>query len=92
MRTIVLAATLLLTPALAQAEEIKAKVNGIICAYCAQGIEKAFKDLSMVDAVKVDLDHGLVTVTTDDSAPLPDAQLKEIVTDAGYTVTGVERK
>lgn len=91
MKKLLIATTLILAPTLAQAEEVKAKVNGIICAYCVQGIEKAFKKLEEVEHVKVDLDNGLVTIHTKGTNDLADAKVKSIITDAGYTVTGIER-
>lgn len=91
MKKTLMTTMLILAPTFAQAEEVKAKVNGIICAYCVQGIEKAFKKLEEVEQVKVDLDNGLVTIHTKDANDLDDAKVKSIITDAGYTVTGIER-
>lgn len=48
----------------AYADTIKASVNGLVCAFCATAIEKTFMKQPAVEAVKVDLEHKLVTVTT----------------------------
>ena len=40
MKKIVLLALLLASPALAGASQITATVNGMVCAFCAQGITK----------------------------------------------------
>lgn len=37
-------------------------VNGLVCGYCAQGIEKTLKGLSATEAVFVSLEHRLVAV------------------------------
>lgn len=89
---LVFAAALLFaaSPALA-AEHIEAKVNGMVCALCAKGIEEALAARPGVAAVKVDLDTKLVHVTLKDGGALSDAELKEIITDAGYALVGVSR-
>ncbi len=75
----------------AQAETIKASVNGLVCAFCATGIEKTFKAQAAVDTVKVDLESKLVTISTKDHQALDDATITKLLTDAGYTVTNIER-
>lgn len=79
-------------PSLAAAEEIEAKVSGLVCAYCVQGIEKAFRSEAMVEHVKVDLDNGRVSVRTKGTGDLPDDKVRSIITDAGYTLTDIARK
>ena len=76
----------------ANAETIKATVNGLVCSFCATGIEKTFKAQPAVDHVKVDLDNKLVTIDTKPNQPLDDATITQLITDAGYSVVGIERK
>ena len=72
------------------AETINVNVNGMVCAFCAQGIEAKFKKVSDVDEIHVDLDHGLVQLhTTDDG--LTDDAIQKIITEAGYTVVAIKR-
>ena len=40
----------------AHAETIKASVNGLVCSFCATGIEKTFKAQSAVQSIHVDLE------------------------------------
>jgi copper chaperone CopZ len=75
----------------AYADTIKASVNGLVCAFCATGIEKTFKKQPAVDAVKVDLENRLVTITTKSQQTLDDATITKLITDAGYSVTGIAR-
>lgn len=75
----------------AQAETIKASVNGLVCAFCATGIEKTFKAEPAVETVHVDLESKLVTITTKPKQKLDDTVVTKMITDAGYTVTGIER-
>jgi mercuric ion binding protein len=76
----------------AYAETIKAKVNGMVCAFCATGIEKSFTALPEVDHVKVDLEQKLVTINTKQGQTLDDAHVEKVITDAGYTITGIVRE
>jgi copper chaperone CopZ len=81
----------LLMSSAAWAEEVKVHVKGMVCAFCAQGIEHALKEQKSVGQVKVDLDNGLVTVQTQDKGALSDATIGDIITDAGFTVEEIER-
>ncbi len=76
----------------AYADTIKASVNGLVCAFCATGIEKTFKAQPSVDTVNVDLDNKLVTITTKSQQTLDDKTITDLITDAGYTVTGITRE
>jgi copper chaperone CopZ len=75
----------------AQAETIEMKVNGLVCAFCAQGIEKTLRSHSETAGVLVDLDAGLVALTLKDDTKMSDATLRKDLTDSGYTVTEITR-
>lgn len=75
-----------------QAETIKASVNGLVCSFCATGIEKTFKAEAAVEKVHVDLDNKLVTISTKSDQKMDDATVTKLITDAGYTVTGITRE
>ncbi len=92
MRKLLLtAAAFTLLASAAHAETIKASVNGLVCAFCATGIEKTFKAESAVETVHVDLESKLVTITTKADQKMDDATITKLITDAGYTVTGIKR-
>ena len=74
------------------AETIKTTVNGMVCAFCATGIEKTFRKQSEVDTVKVDLAKKLVTITTKPGKTLSDAKVKEVVTYSGYSMGKIVRE
>ena len=76
----------------AQAETIKASVNGLVCAFCATGIEKTFRAQAEVEDVIVDLDNKLVTVKTKKKQSIDDVKLTQLITDAGYSVTAIKRE
>ena len=74
------------------AETITTTVNGMVCAFCATGIEKTFRKQPEVATVKVDLLKKLVTITTKPGETLSDAKVKEVVTYSGYTMGKIVRK
>ena len=85
-------AAAMLLPNMALAETIKASVNGLVCSFCATGIEKTFRKQPAVADVKVDLDQKLVTVNTKSGQNLDDATITTLLTDSGYSVTHIERE
>ncbi len=87
-----LALALASTLAAAQANQsITMKVDGLVCAFCAQGIEKKLKGFAATDGVYVNLEHGLVAMGLKPAQDVPDAELTSTLTDAGYTVKAISR-
>ena len=76
----------------ALAETISTTVNGMVCAFCATGIEKTFRKQPEVATIKVDLPKKLVTITTKPGKTLTDAKIKEVVTFSGYTMGKIVRR
>ena len=76
----------------ALAETIHTTVNGMVCAFCATGIEKTFRKQPEVATVKVDLHTKLVTITTKPGKTLSDAKIKEVITYSGYTIGRIVRE
>lgn len=74
-----------------QAKTIKMEVNGLVCAFCAQGIEKKLRTMKPTKDVYVSLEQKLVAVSLKDGQDIPDATLKESLKDSGYDVTAVKR-
>ena len=73
-------------------ETIRTTVNGMVCAFCATGIEKTFRKQPEVATVHVDLPKKTVTITTKPGKTLTDAKVKEIVTYSGYTMGKIIRE
>ena len=92
MCKIITLAALLTASNVAHAETILASVNGMVCAFCATGIEKSFQKQAAVDTVKVDLEKKLVTLNTKPDKTMDDAVIKKVIADAGYAVVKIERK
>jgi copper chaperone CopZ len=86
-----LAAALLAVAANSTAATIEMTVNGLVCAFCAQGIEKKLKRFPATAEVVVNLEHRLVAVALKDGQDIADADLRKALTDAGYSVKSISR-
>lgn len=67
------------------------RVDGLACAYCAYGVEKAFMKVNGVEHVDVDFETGYVFVDAARGVSFSEDQLRRIVNDSGFTLRGVER-
>ncbi|MBM3618099.1 MAG: heavy-metal-associated domain-containing protein [Alphaproteobacteria bacterium] len=86
-------ALMITTPAFA-AEECNAldvKVTGLVCDFCARSIEKTFGKREEVEDVKVDLDAGNIHLVLKAGQKLEEAELKQLITNAGYDMISVEK-
>jgi len=91
MKRPLLISLLVLASAVASADTIEMKVYGLVCAFCAQGIEKTLRKNPATEDVVVSLEHQLVAVATRAGQDIPDADLTKALTDAGYDVKGISR-
>ncbi len=81
---------LLSVAATAQATQtLTAQVNGMVCAFCAQGIEKKARALPQAQDVYVNLKKKIVAVQIKDGATLEPKALTALVKDAGYDVAEI---
>ena len=78
--------------AIVSADTINAHVNGMVCGFCATGIEKTFKAQPEVKTVDVDLENKLVTIQTKQGQTLQDSKIKKLLGNAGYSVVAVARQ
>ena len=90
-KTILTFITLVTLSVSAWAETITTHVNGMVCAFCATGIEKTFRKQPEVATVKVDLPKKQVVITTKPGQTLSDAKIKEVVTYSGYKMGQIRR-
>jgi copper chaperone CopZ len=72
------------------ATAIKANVNGMVCAFCAQGIEKRLMKLGATKEVFVDLKKRVVAVEAKEGETLDIKLVTSEIIDAGYDVTKIE--
>jgi len=72
------------------AESMKATVNGMVCSFCAQGIEKTLLKMPATKAVFVDLKRKIVAVEAKDGQTLDGKKISAEIKDAGYDVVKLE--
>lgn len=72
------------------AETVHVGVNGMVCAFCAKGIESSFKKEAALDSVQVDMDAKQVTLVMKQGQLIKDDVITKIITDSGYAVTEIK--
>ena len=71
-------------------QSLKAQVNGMVRAFCAQGIEKKLRALGQTKDVYVNLKQKVVAVELKDGQSLTHEAFAMLIKDASYEVTAVE--
>ncbi|MCD8481921.1 MAG: hypothetical protein LR015_04125 [Verrucomicrobia bacterium] len=74
-----------------KAEEINLTINGMVCAFCAQGLADLARSFDPVEQAYVDMDNSLVVLVIRAGYSMPDAMVHEYVRDAGYDLQGFFR-
>jgi len=82
---------LLLLSSAGQAATIEVTVNGLVCGFCAQGIEKRLRKFPATADVLVSLEQRLVAVALQPGLDISDAKLTEALEGAGYAVKAIRR-
>jgi len=93
MRKLLLMAGVLLAigfvPASAYAQVVVG-VNGMVCDFCAQALNKVFLREDAVDRIDVSLDDKTVTIHYKDGAePLSEEIIGTLIYEAGYNMDGI---
>tara|TARA_R110001606_G_scaffold1933_4_gene7514 strand:- start:7325 stop:7738 length:414 start_codon:yes stop_codon:yes gene_type:complete len=78
------------TPA-ASGETVTARVNGLVCDFCAQSIRKVFGKQAAVETVKVDLDNGEVVLGMKKGQTLDDETVGKLIRKSGYALVEIKR-
>ncbi|HEY8010112.1 MAG TPA: heavy-metal-associated domain-containing protein [Rudaea sp.] len=87
--TLFLGFSALILSSFASATTIELDVNGLVCAFCAQGIQKKLHAIPATADVVVSLEKKLVAVSLRDGQDISDDDLRHALTDAGYTVKDI---
>ena len=74
----------------ATASAVKLSVNGMVCAFCAQGIEARLKKMPETADLYINLKQKVVAVQAKPGQTLAVDKLKAEVVEAGYEVTRAE--
>ncbi|MGH8242854.1 MAG: heavy-metal-associated domain-containing protein, partial [Steroidobacteraceae bacterium] len=75
----------------ANATTIEMTVNGLVCGFCAQGIEKTLRKDPATEDVVVSLEHRLVAVATKPGTDIADEALESALEASGYDVKAITR-
>jgi len=67
------------------------QVDGLVCPFCEYNIEKKVSQLDGVTGVKANLKDGVVSVKVADGATLPEAAVRQAITDAGFTLKSIDK-
>lgn len=92
-RQLALAATLVWAAGSAAAQDTntaKISVNGMVCAFCAQGIEKRITAMPEAGPLYINLSRKLVAVQPKTGQTLNIDKIRREIQEAGYEVTAVE--
>jgi copper chaperone CopZ len=81
----------LLLAGAAQAGTIEMSVHGLVCGYCAQGVEKSLRKYPATRDVIVSLENKLVVVSTLAGQDISDGELAKAIKDAGYDLKEIKR-
>ena len=70
---------------------ININVNGMVCDFCAQSIEKVFMKRIEVKGINVNLEDQKVVIYLEKETDIEDTTISTIFEDAGYTVETINR-
>jgi cation transport ATPase len=90
-KMIVLICCILTSPSLLAATSIKAEVNGMVCAFCAKGIEKKLNAMPEAKDAFVNLKRRIVVLELKENQDVPIASFTKVIEEAGYSVSKVEK-
>jgi copper chaperone CopZ len=79
------------SPLLMAATSIKAEVNGMVCAFCAKGIEKKLNAMPEGKGAFVDLKSRIVVLELKEGQDVALEKFTQVIKDAGYTVRKIEK-
>jgi mercuric ion binding protein len=84
MKKLILTSIFFLSSLAMAGEELRVGVKGMVCAFCAQGIEKKFKAEPEVEKVQVSLENKYVLLNFKDGKRLSNEKIMQILKDSGY--------
>ena len=70
---------------------VRLKVNGMVCPFCAYGLEKRLGEIASIDAVLIRISDGLVQIRMKEDQELTDEVLADVVKKSGFSLIEIER-
>jgi len=73
-----------------QSKEVKIRVDGLSCPFCAYGLEKKLNDIKGAENINIDFENRLVTMNIAGEKNINKKEIKDKVKEAGFTPIKVE--
>ena len=70
---------------------VRLKVDGMVCPFCAYGLEKRLGEIASIDAVLIRISDGLVQIRMKEDQELTDDVLTDVVRKSGFSLREIER-
>jgi cation transport ATPase len=90
-KALIIVLYLFMSPVVFAATSIKAEVNGMVCAFCAKGIEKKLNAMPEGQGAYVDLKRRIVVLELKPQQDVSLDAFTQVIKDAGYAVNKVEK-
>lgn len=72
-------------------KNITVQVNGMVCAFCSQGITKNFKAHPSIQDVKVDMTKKEVSLSLKEDKDISNEEITTLIVDSGVSVDKIVR-
>ena len=69
---------------------MKVIVNGMVCSFCAQGIEKSISKMDGIKSIYIDLKGKVVVIEAKQGKALDEGLIVQEIKDSGYEVVKVD--
>lgn len=70
---------------------VVAHVEGMVCEFCARGLQKVFGAENEVSKINVSLEDGIVEIYFKDKQSLSEEKIKELITGNGLKVVSIKK-
>ena len=71
-------------------DRIDVSINGMVCSFCVQGIERKIRSLPATQSVRIDVAKHLVQIRLRPGETITDDQLRRLIRDAGFDVREIK--
>ena len=73
------------------ANSIEITIDGLVCDFCARGLEHVLRDKKRIDRIDIDMDASMMRVILEKDEQLEDTEIQKIVEDNGFTLRRIVR-
>ena len=69
--------------------DVEVVVNGLVCDFCAQALNKTFRKQPAIKDIDVNLETKIVTLYYQPELSLNEATIRQLITDSGYNIEAI---